>query len=85
MTTKAELLKVIKLECQNCMGSPVARKGELDGEAGNLVKICTASDCNLYPYRMGRDPAPSKKRVAMGKKLGFPSATGSKKSVKNGR
>lgn len=70
MTTKAELLKVIKLQCQECMGSSVARNGELDGEAANLVIGCTAPDCSLFPFRSGKDPWPSKSKVEGGRKLG---------------
>lgn len=56
MTTKAELLKVIKLQCQECMGSNVARNGESNVEASNLVIGCTAPDCSLFPFRSGKDP-----------------------------
>ena len=61
MTTKAELLKMIKFQCQECMGSTVARKEELDGAAGNLVEGCTVKDCSLYPFRTGKDPWPTRK------------------------
>jgi len=56
MTTKGELLKVVKLQCQECMGSTVARNGEYDQTAANLVEGCTAPECRLFPYRVGKDP-----------------------------
>ena len=71
MTTKRELLKVIKLQCEECMGSMVARKGDLDGEAGNLVRGCTVPECSLHPFRSGRDPWPSQSKVETGRKLGI--------------
>jgi hypothetical protein len=58
MTTKTQLLRTIKLQCQECMGSTAARKGNLDGEAANLVKECSAPECCLFPYREGKDPRP---------------------------
>jgi len=48
MTTKAELLKVIRRECLNCVGG-------YDGE----VLRCTSPNCELFPYRMGKDPNPN--------------------------
>lgn len=58
MTTKGELLKTIRFQCQECMcmGSEVARKREFDQAAANLVEGCTVPDCLLYPFRQGKDP-----------------------------
>jgi len=61
MTTKAELLKVIRLQCEECMGSESARKGEFDQTARNLVVDCTAPKCSLFPFRLGKDPWPTRK------------------------
>lgn len=61
MTTKAELLKVVRLQCEECMGSAVARKREFSQEARNLVMGCTAPECSLFPFRLGKDPWPKKK------------------------
>jgi hypothetical protein len=61
MTTKAELLKVVKLQCQECMGSVVARNREYDQGAANLVEGCSAPECSLYPFRSGKDPWPKRK------------------------
>ena len=60
MTTKAELLKVIRRECINCMG------GYIDE-----VSKCTTPKCELFDYRMGKDPRPNKNKVRMGEKFGF--------------
>ena len=61
MTTKSELLKSIKFQCQECMGSSKARKKILDNTAGNLVDGCSAPECPLFEYRNGIDPRPSRK------------------------
>ena len=80
MTTKAELLKTMKLQCQECMGSEKARKGEDSQEAQFLVKDCTAPDCSLFPYRFGKDPYPSKARQKIGQNLGLSQSTGLRKT-----
>ena len=71
MTTKAELLKVIRQQCKNCMGG-----------YENEIPICTAPKCSLFPYRMGKDPNPNPNKVKMGKeqalKYGFKAPTDSK-------
>lgn len=56
MTTKGELLKVIRLQCEECMGSEKARKREFSETARNLVTGCTAPECSLFPFRLGSDP-----------------------------
>lgn len=61
MTTKSEVLKAIRFQCEECMGSMLARKREYSQEARNLVIGCTAPECSLFPYRMGKDPWPKKK------------------------
>ena len=48
MTTKAQLLKAVRAKCLDCCCYQVAE-----------VKACTATRCELWPYRMGRDPNPS--------------------------
>lgn len=50
MTTKAQLLKVIRVQCISCMG-----------EQAFLVEGCTSPECSLFPYRSGHDPKPSRK------------------------
>ena len=61
MTTKAHILRTIALQCQECMGSEKARDFEYSEEHRNIVKDCTAPDCLLFPYRLGRDPKPTRK------------------------
>lgn len=50
-TTKATVIKDIRLFCIDCSGG---NKSE--------VKECPLVRCNLWPYRMGVDPNPSKPR-----------------------
>ena len=49
MTTKAHILKIIRRKCLVC--SSGNRK-----EADN----CRVEDCNLWPYRLGKDPTPAR-------------------------
>ena len=63
MTTKAEILKTINLQCQECFGSEKARKGEFSMEAQNLVRECSAPECPLFEFRLGKDPNPKRKGI----------------------
>ncbi|RJR26565.1 MAG: hypothetical protein C4582_01510 [Desulfobacteraceae bacterium] len=58
MTTKKAILKNIRANCIECMG----------GQAQE-VQNCSSPACRLFPYRMGRDPAPSRKGEAARKRL----------------
>lgn len=49
--TKSKILKQIRLFCLACMG-----------ERGVEVLSCTASKCELYDFRQGKDPYPVKGR-----------------------
>jgi hypothetical protein len=49
MTTKAELLKVIRNKCLDCC---VFQPAE--------VKLCVSDDCPNFPFRMGKDPTPAR-------------------------
>ena len=52
MTTNAQLLRCIRLKCIDCCGG--SRKE---------VALCNSDDsCSLHPFRMGKDPNPSKNR-----------------------
>jgi len=51
MTTKAGILSAIRHKClECCCGQP--------GE----VRACHITDCELWPFRFGNDPAPSTNR-----------------------
>jgi len=50
MTTKAQILKTIREYCIGCSGG-----------VRDEVARCTVTDCELYPYRMGKDPHPVRK------------------------
>jgi hypothetical protein len=52
MTTKNQLLKVIRKQCVECMG----------GQEREAEK-CVAPRCGLFPYRSGRDPEPNAART----------------------
>ena len=43
--TKKPLLKVIRKKCIDCCAGKYSE-----------VKKCTAKDCDLWPYRMGKNP-----------------------------
>jgi hypothetical protein len=49
MTTKAEILKAIRRKCTDCSG----------GQSSE-VKLCPVRRCELWPFRLGIDPNPSK-------------------------
>lgn len=46
MTTKGDILKTIRSYCEECIGEDFTPKD------------CTSTDCNLYPFREGKDPHP---------------------------
>lgn len=50
MTTKTELLKVIRRKCYDCS----------EGSVSEIAK-CPVQRCDLFPFRMGRDPNPARK------------------------
>lgn len=43
--TKADLLKVIRAKCMDCVC-----------DQREEVKLCPSNDCPLHPYRMGKGP-----------------------------
>ncbi len=51
MTTKADILQAIRHKCLDCC---CFQPGE--------VRECPVSTCGLWPYRLGRDPEPSRSR-----------------------
>ncbi len=52
MTTKADILKSIRGKCLDCCcGSRVE------------VSICHLKDCDLWAFRLGRDPDPSRQGI----------------------
>ncbi|WP_292465915.1 hypothetical protein [Methanolobus sp.] len=51
MTTKKVILQTIRKHCLECVcGSPME------------VELCTSENCELYPYRFGKDPQPNLRR-----------------------
>ena len=62
MTTKAELLKRIRLNCVECFGGP--RFSDNEEQAVHHVEEiteCTSPECAFYDFRFGTDPRPSRK------------------------
>lgn len=60
--TKAEILRVIRKNCIDCMG----------GQSGEVLR-CTCgpdseSPCEMFLFRMGKDPFPNKKKSEAAKK-----------------
>jgi hypothetical protein len=51
MTTKAAILQAIRNKCLDCS---CQQPGE--------VRECPVATCDLWPYRFGRDPEPSRSR-----------------------
>jgi hypothetical protein len=49
MTTKADILKAIRRKCTDCSGGQSAE-----------VKLCPVQRCDLWHFRLGMDPNPSK-------------------------
>lgn len=51
MTTKASLIKIVRLKCIDCSVGQLAE-----------VRNCNIIRCELWPFRLGMDPEPSKPR-----------------------
>lgn len=47
MTTKAQIIRAIRSKCIDCCGG-----------SKREVALCNATACDLWSFRMGRDPAP---------------------------
>jgi hypothetical protein len=66
MTTKAELIKRVRLGCSECMGGARANEGIWPIKNPSDVDGCTSPDCVWFDFRMGKDPAPNAGRVKRG-------------------
>ena len=51
MTTKATLLQAVRAKCLDCSCYQPSE-----------VRLCPATRCALWPFRLGKDPNPSKAR-----------------------
>ena len=51
MTTKAQILQAIRRKCLDCSCFQPSE-----------VRECPVSTCDLWPYRLSRDPDPSRSR-----------------------
>ena len=70
MATKKNLLKLIRLNCSECMGGPRASERVTHPPNAKDIEECTAIECAFFPYRFGTDPEKSKARVEAGRRLG---------------
>ena len=52
MSTKRELLHIIKAKCLDCSCYQLEE-----------VRQCTDKNCELYPYRLGKDPFKKQKEI----------------------
>lgn len=68
MTTKAELLKKIRLNCAECMGAGRAREMEF-ATCSQDIANCTDSLCIFFEFRFGKDPNPNPCKVEQGRKM----------------
>jgi hypothetical protein len=51
MTTKTDILRVIKIYCLECCGNDIKE-----------INNCIVNKCSLYPFRLGKDPNPGKNK-----------------------
>ena len=56
MTTKAEILRMIRRNCIACMG-----------DQPSLVPDCTSRKCEFFDFRMGKDPCPNPNKQKAGR------------------
>lgn len=63
MTTKAEILRLIRENCGECMGMTENDPSYLVADVEN----CTAPNCKFYDFRFGKDPYPNKRRSDIAK------------------
>lgn len=56
--TKGEILKAIRAYCLGC-------------SCGNYAEVerCVMTNCELYPFRFGKDPQPSKARAEAARRI----------------
>ena len=69
MANKADLLQLIRQNCQECMGGPRTHEDVWPVINPSDIAECMAQDCAWYPYRFGNDPVKNPQRVEAGKRL----------------
>lgn len=68
MTTKRELLELIRKNCSECVGGPRACSETWPVRNPNDIAICSSTTCAFYMYRYAKDPFPNKIRQKQAKK-----------------
>jgi len=56
MTTKAEILRAIGKHCLECVGGSFEARKDCGGD-----RTLGGKECNLYPFRFGKDPKPARR------------------------
>jgi hypothetical protein len=82
MTTKADLLKNVRIFCSECNGGPRSGKRIWPVPNPSDIEACAIADCIWYPFRDAKDPKPSKvKQENMRKRVTGIKKRGRKKKV----
>ena len=68
MATKRDLLKLIRMNCAECMGGVRAIEGVWPISNIGDVDSCPAEKCGFWIYRFGVDPNPNPKSVERNRK-----------------
>ena len=69
MTTKRELLKMVRQFCSECMGGPRASEDVWPISNIKEVRECCAPKCVWFRYRFGVDPDKDPEAVERGREL----------------
>ena len=82
MTTKAELLKLVRLNCSECLGG---HRAHLNLSVNNPSEIegCTGRECVYFDFRFGKDPYPNKNKSRASQERYLSGATGLKRKSEN--
>ena len=62
-TTKAEMLRTMRMKCLDCTCNQVKE-----------VQLCPAEDCPLWPFRMGKDPNKKARQMSEAQKAALDAA-----------
>jgi hypothetical protein len=68
MATKAQLLRLMRQFCSECMGGPRMYKNVWPIPNPSDIEACASPKCEFYKYRHGKDPNPNPKKQAQGRK-----------------
>lgn len=83
MTTKNQLLKMVRQNCSECMGGPRGSEDVWPVENTGDIEGCSAKLCLWFEFRFGNDPYPNPNKVRLGRKFGFKTKQGIEQNDKN--